>query len=559
MEAPKVPADETARIEALYKAEILDTQSEAIFDNLTELVADVFDVPIVAISLIDKSRQWFKSIQGLDVCETSREVSFCGHVVHDNQPMVVENALHDQRFFDNPLVQSGPKIVFYAGVPICYQHQEQAFTIGTLCLIDYKQRSFDEKRLKRLEKFAHEVELLLQMRMTTEKAEQANQAKSTFLANMTHELRTPMSGVIGILDILNKSKLTEEQAYQLNLARQSSGQLLSIINDILDFSKIEAGKVTIKQESFNLHELFFNLIETFKLRVESQNKVFLLDFSWPKQTMVIGDPIRLRQILFNLLGNADKFTSSGEIKLTAELNQVDTQTLQLTCAVSDTGIGIENSQISRLFVPFEQLDNGASRKYGGTGLGLVVCRRLCELMGGDITVDSELGKGSTFRFSIQLMSETERVDDESFNPPISIEDKKSFLHVLKVLVVEDDLTNRITLEYFLKHLNIRFDSAFNGLEAINQLRETNAASKYDLILMDCQMPEMDGFEATTLIRENAELAGFQQIPIIALTANALQGDREKCLQAGMSDYMTKPVEMDVLIEKLFAWGIKQVA
>lgn len=555
MDAPKIPTDEAARIEALYSAEILDTENEPMFDNLTALVADIFDVPVVAMSLVDKSRQWFKSIQGLDVCETSREVSFCGHVVHQQSPMVVNDAREDKRFFDNPLVQDGPKIVFYVGMPITYKHHGEDFYIGTLCLIDYQARSFDDESLKRLKGFAVEIELLLAMRMTTDKAEAANEAKSRFLANMTHELRTPMSGVIGILDILDRSDLSEEQAYQLDLARQSASQLLAVINDILDFSKIEAGKISIKYEKFNLYELLNSLIETFRLRAQREYKTFILDINWDKHTYVKGDPTRLRQILFNLLNNADKFTSRGEVRLLAALEQLDADHMQFRCDVIDTGIGIERSQLSRLFVPFEQLDNRTARKYGGTGLGLVITRHLCELMGGEISVESEAGKGSTFTFVINLESVSHDSTKHQQDTTLCLENKKALLSKLNVLVVEDDLTNRFTLEYFLKHLNIRFQSASNGLEAISSLNEANSHGQYDLILMDCQMPEMDGFEATQYIREQQGMACYKQTPIIALTANALQGDREKCLQAGMSDYMTKPVELNMLVEKLYHWGI----
>lgn len=554
MDAPQIPADEAERIKALYSADILDTKNEPMFDNLTKLVADVFDVPIVAISLIDDSRQWFKSIQGLDVCETSREVSFCGHVVHQKLPMVVEDARHDKRFFDNPLVQGGPEIAFYAGVPVFYQYHGEKFPIGTLCVIDDKPRLFDETALKWLQGFAHEIELLLEMRRTTEKAEAANDAKSTFLANMTHELRTPMSGVIGILDILARAKLNNEQLHQVNLASKSANQMLSVINDILDFSKIDAEKITINQEKFNLYEVFSSVVEAFALHQQSQKKQFILDCQWDEEINVSGDPMRLRQVLFNLLGNADKFTTSGTITITAELLDIDSDNLQLNCNVSDTGIGIEQQQLQRLFVPFEQLDNTSSRKYGGTGLGLVISQRLCELMGGGISVDSQLGSGSTFRFFITLQKAMVVSDAESENAA-SLDNKKSALSQLSVLIAEDDLTNRFTLEHFLKRLDINFDSAINGCEAIEKLSQSENGKQYDVILMDCQMPEKDGFETSRLIRTEHDMRRYQQVPIIALTANALEGDREKCLEAGMTDYMTKPVDMNTLITKLYQWGV----
>ncbi|EEF78526.1 GAF domain-containing hybrid sensor histidine kinase/response regulator [Methylophaga thiooxydans] len=557
MDAPKIPTDEAERIKALLSADILDTQNEPMFDNLTTLVADVFDVPIVAISLVDETRQWFKSIHGLDVCETSREVSFCGHVVHQKVPMVVEDARQDTRFFDNPLVQDGPEIVFYAGVPVFYKHRGEKYPIGTLCLIDYNPRDFDQTALRRLKAFAHEIELILDMRRTTEKAEAANDAKTTFLANMTHELRTPMSGIIGILDILGQSTLDKAQLNQVSLASKSANQMLSVINDILDFSKIDADKVTVNHEAFNLYEVFSSVIETFALHQQSQKKKFILNCQWDKTLNVNGDPMRLRQVLFNLLSNADKFTTNGEVAVTAKVFDIDAENIRINCDVSDTGIGIEQDQLERLFIPFEQLDNASSRKYGGTGLGLVISQRLCELMGGSISVESKLGHGSTFRFFITLQK-TSVVSDEECDEVTSIENKKSTLSQLSVLLAEDDLTNRFTLEYFLTHLDISFDSALNGREALEKLSHNQNDKRYDVILMDCQMPEKDGFETSRQIRTEHHLSPYKQVPIIALTANALEGDREKCLQAGMTDYMTKPVDINTLIDKLYKWGVSNI-
>lgn len=551
MEAPKLPADESARIQALYSADLLDTPREPMFDNLTELVADVFNVPIVAISLVDKSRQWFKSIQGLDVCETSREVSFCGHVVHDKQALVVENAHKDPRFFDNPLVVDGPHIKFYAGAPVHYGLGSERYIIGTLCIIDYVEREFSDNDLQRLKAFAHEIELLVAMRMTTEKAEAANLAKSAFLANMSHELRTPMSGVIGILDILKHGSLCEEQAHHVQLASNSAAQMLSVINDILDFSKIEAGKVEIQSTRFNLKQLISDLVETFDIRT-GETKHFELLCDWEDGLEVNGDPMRLRQILFNLLNNADKFSSGGLISVAATLVEMEDGQLKLQCSVTDPGIGIDPEALTKLFTPFEQVDYGPSKKYGGTGLGLAICRKLCVLMGGDITVQSKPGMGSTFSFEIML-KQAEGIPAAKTQSSEATELIKARLAELNVLVVEDDLTNRTTLEFFLKHLSVGFDSAIDGREAIDVLKSSIDVATYDLILMDCQMPEIDGYELTAMIRRAEMGPVYQSIPIIALTANALQGDKERCLKAGMNDYMTKPVEMNVLSNMLFKW------
>jgi signal transduction histidine kinase/ActR/RegA family two-component response regulator len=553
MEAPKIPADESARLEALYSTDLLDTHREPMFDNLTELVADVFNVPVVAISLVDKSRQWFKSIQGLDVCETSREVSFCGHVVHDQQSMVVENARKDPRFFDNPLVEDGPQIVFYAGAPIHYQQAGESHIIGTLCIIDYHERQFREKDLKRLKAFAYEVELLVAMRMGTEKAETANLAKSAFLANMSHELRTPMSGVIGILDILKHGSLTAEQRHHVDLASKSAGQMLSVINDILDFSKIEAGKVELQSSVFNPKQLISDLVDTYDIR-SGQSKHFELFCDWDDSVCVEGDPMRLRQILFNLLTNADKFSKEGLISVAATLVEAEAGHLKLHCSVTDPGIGIDEQAITQLFTPFTQVDNTSQKKYGGTGLGLAICRKLCVLMGGDITVVSKPGMGSTFSFDILLKPAQARAD-ETLPADMSSTDVRAALADLNVLVVEDDITNRTTLEFLLKHLGVNYNSAENGRQALRLLEHSQSEELYDLVLMDCQMPELDGYQLTSMIRGGEINTAYRKVPIIALTANALRGDKERCLQAGMTDYMSKPVDMTVLTYMLFKWGL----
>lgn len=557
MEAPEIPSDEQERLAALFALELLDSEPEAVFDNLTELVADTFDIPIVAISLIDESRQWFKSIQGLDVCETERDISFCGHAIYHKTPLVIENAAEDERFKDNPLVTGPPYIVFYAGVPLRYRFNNHEFLLGTLCIIDHKVRTLSELELKRLQMFAYQVESLIGLRLSSRRLEQANKVKSAFMANMTHELRSPIAGVIGMLDILNLSELTTTQQRHLELASKSAKLLLNIINDILDFSKLEANKVEAREDKFDLTKLFEDVFETFSLRGKETDKNYHLSLDWNTDLVVVGDATRLEQILLNLLSNADKFTQHGHIQLKASLVEQSEKDITLSCQVIDSGIGINANQIGRLFEPFEQLDNSSSKSYGGTGLGLAIAKKLCELMGGDISVKSESGKGSCFSFTIKLKRIRDTESELTNTKPDRQTSNKSSLSDIHVLIADDDLTNRSVIEFFLTRLNVHFTSAENGVQVSQLLTEFDSYEPIKLILMDCQMPMMDGYATSRQIREGKLGKQYQDIPIIALTANAMKGDEEKCLLAGMSDYMTKPIQFDQLFDKMVYWSTRK--
>lgn len=549
MEAPRATENEQQRLQALYDSEILDTECEEIFDNLTKLVGTIFDVPIVAISLVDKNRQWFKSSKGLGVCETHRDVSFCGHAIHDTAPLVINDAREDERFHDNPLVTGEPQIAFYAGVPLNYGFDGSSYQIGTLCIIDTKPRILSTEKIDILKTFAKEVELLIEQRLERDSSIVANKAKSMFLANMSHELRTPIAGVIGILNVLKESNLDSDQKLKINMASDSANQLHNLVNDILDFSKIEADKLRLQKQEFSLSELFKDIVSSFEVLLkQAQNKLFL-EYDWDEQTTVRSDPLRLKQVLNNLVSNANKFTQNGVIKIEASIEHVNEDKVKLICAVKDTGIGISHEDLSKLFQPFEQIENNSSRRFAGSGLGLIISQKICRLMRGDIEVNSTPGSGSCFKFHILLNKANEKVI-----PPEVEEMPKDFqsLNDCRVLLVEDDVTNRAILEHFLKKLRVNFDSYENGQEVCDILK-ANDPPQYDLVITDCQMPVIDGFQLTNMMRSGELGATFVDIPIIALTANALQGDREKCLTAGMSDYLSKPVSASELVNKINFW------
>ncbi|TWX59377.1 PAS domain-containing hybrid sensor histidine kinase/response regulator [Colwellia hornerae] len=378
-------------------------------------------------------------------------------------------------------------------------------------------------------------------------AKSAVVAKSQFLAAMSHEIRTPMNGVIGMLELMLDDKLDTQQKKRVQIALSSSKSLLNLINDILDLSKIEAGKLEIESIDFDLKKMLEEFTQFMRFQAEEKNLTLSLNCSEMNESMVVGDSSRLRQILTNIAGNAIKFTQQGEINIHGELISHSDKRWQFKLSISDTGIGIPADKMASLFDVFSQVDISNTRKYGGTGLGLAISQRLAKLMHGEIIVRSEEGKGSCFTCVIELDKSTKALEitpiDQMISSPQTI---PLWPENTRLLLVEDNRINQLVALGLLKRFGLKAEVAINGLEALSILKE--AHEPFDIILMDCQMPEMDGYETTRCIRENK-----QDVPIIAMTANAMKGDREKCLQAGMNDYLTKPIDPDILLEKLTFW------
>ncbi|HEX8013681.1 MAG TPA: ATP-binding protein [Flavobacterium sp.] len=533
-----IPHNETERLAALKRYNILDTLPDHAFDDATKLVSYICGVPIAHISFIDESRQWFKSEIGVGVSEVPREISFCNYTIMESKMVEIPDTFLNERFKDDPNVTGGFKVRFYAGIPLT---TPDGYNIGTLCAVDHVSKELNEDQRNALSIIAKHV--INQLELTTKNielntqrkiAERAVLAKDSFLANMSHEIRTPLNAIIGFTDLLAQTKLDVTQRDYIDSVQIAGENLLIIINDILDLSKIESGNLTIDTQPFNLRKTLKHVYNLLKVKVPSTVEFNLfLDADLPET--VIGDQGRLNQILVNLTGNSLKFTEEGEVTVSVKKVAETDDYYSLKFSVKDTGIGIPEDKLKTIFERFTQAEESTTRRFGGTGLGLNIVKQLIELQHSEIHVKSKQGYGSEFFFVLDykkadhIESENETLLDEE-------------LGRLKILLCEDNALNQKLAKNVIHNFGFELDIAENGQEGIDLLSK----NEYDLVLMDLQMPVKDGYQTTEYIRCEMNLT----IPIIAMTAHSLVGEQERCYNVGMDAYVPKPFKQAMLLEAI---------
>lgn len=553
-ESPR-PWNEAERLKFLRELRILGTAPEGRYDRITRLVCRALDVPIAAISLVEDSRQWLKSVHGLSIRETPRDVAFCAHTIMSDEALVVPDASKDARFRNNPLVIGEPQIRFYAGFPL---QLESDIRIGALCAIDRRPREITNEQLEIMADLRELViselssvaltEAIVALRTAEDRARQESDAKSRFLKNMSHEIRTPLHGIVVAADILAQEAANDAQRKYVGLIQASGRRLRGAVDQIFDFSEMESRGVTLVRDSFDPRCVIEESVAQFQSEA-TQKGIYVRAASDPSiDARMLGDARRVGQILCNLLQNAVSATSDGGILVsaTAERGRPDGR-IELHIEVRDTGIGVPPETMEALFEPFSQV---AARKGGGAmtgaGLGLAICKRLVEAMKGKIGVVSAPAQGATFRFSIELDA-APAADRVTIAGARALQKDAGLAFAgrfvgRRILVAEDVRTSRMAISSLLESLGCVVDAACDGVEALQKMRDND----YDAVLMDCQMPVVDGYTATRLIRQE----GRHELPIVAVTANATAEDREEASNAGISDYLSKPFVKAELIEML---------
>ena len=519
-----LPADEKLRLKALDEYDVLDSEAEKIFDDLTELASEICETPISLISLIDPDRQWFKSKVGLGVEETPRDLAFCAHAILQQELFEVSDASQDERFYDNPLVTNSPNIRFYAGTQL---QTPTGHNIGTLCVISDKPKKLTIQQRKALEILGREVIAQLELRIRNKNLELSNKYKTEFLANISHEIRTPLNAIVGLSELSlahpNATNIDQEIYSYLQQINFSGNNLLGIINSVLDLSKIEAAKMELNESSCDVKALLENTVNVLRYRAEEKRIELRTQITDIRPDCILLDQQKLTQILTNIITNAIKFTSNDkEIKI-----RVWSQSDVLHIEVEDQGIGISEKDLKTLFNKYAQVSKKKTTQEG-TGLGLSITKGLVELMGGNIVMTSVEKVGTSVNVSLPFQyAECDHSRDKDVSSPVLPEN-------IKVLIVEDNKVNQAVISAMMDKLGINFDIIDEGEDALPML----LSSYYDLVLMDINLPGINGIEATQQLKEQGIMT-----PIVALTADVFRTNKEKSLFDG---FLTKPIQLACL-------------
>ncbi len=522
----------------------MGTDPEPLFNEIARAAKLIFDAPFASVSFVGGRGEWFKARIGLELPPGDRIAAMCSPVVDGTQTVVIPDTTLDARFHDRPqVVEHGVR--FFCGAPIVSKNN---ITIGAVCVKDRRKRDVLPWQVSSLEAMARVVAEALEARLNaleTEAAraaaDAANLAKSNFLANMSHEVRTPLNAILGFADLLAEGTATpDEQKVHAETIRQASDHLLTMVNDLLDLSTLDAGKVALEQVDVDVVRVLRDAAALLEPR--AAGKGIRMSCAMPQGRVVIkSDPLRLRQVLLNLIGNAVKFTELGGVTITMTARDHPPERKFVRIEIADTGIGISQEKITAIFRPFTQSDEGMTRRFGGSGLGLAICQRLAAALGGEIEVESQLGKGSVFTLVIDALAGVRAAMPSG--PTINLKDTSPLN--MSILYAEDGPDNQRLVSFLLRKAGAIVTIAENGRQAVDRIK---GGEHFDLILMDMQMPEMDGYEATRDLRKS----GYE-IPIIALTAHALADDRGKCLMAGCDDFLTKPVDRELLVATCRRW------
>ncbi|GFD77710.1 hypothetical protein KUL118_05720 [Tenacibaculum sp. KUL118] len=533
MEAAPLPKNEDERLAELLSYDIIDTEAEKLFDDLTALASQICETPIALISLVDPNRQWFKSRVGLDAEETSREIAFCSHAILQEDVFEIPNATLDPRFHDNPLVTGSPDIRFYAGAPLI---TPSGHAIGTLCAIDKKPRRLTDAQKMSLQTLSKSVVAHLELRRKNRELERTSQFKSDFLSYISHEIRTPLNAINTFSHLLEaearKLNLPETFSTPLSHVSQSGERLLEIVNSVLDINQIEAGKMRVMPRAVNLNDFFTHLFSLTKIRAEESGVLLSTTIETTMPKTLFFDDTKFGQVALNILSNAIKFTAKDK----SVKAQVKYKKGSLIFTVVDQGIGMSEEDQKRLFTPYERMKN--AHKISGTGLGLNISKRLIELMDGSIKVSSKLNKGTRVSLSIPAdsfdASQLEDTTARSLTAQINID------NAANILVVEDHYINQAVIQTLLEKLGIQFSIVGTGEEGVEYTR----SHPVDLVLMDLNLPGIQGDEATAQIK-----AIRPELPVVALTADVITKPtslREK----GMDDVLTKPINKGEIVRVL---------